>query len=396
MNRNLAVLFFAQMISVCASMVMVTIGGIVGTRLAPDAALATLPISLMVVGTAIATIPAALLMRRIGRRAGSALAALVGASGILLAALAIESGSFMLFCAGIAVFGLNLAFTQQYRFAAAESVRSDQVGGAISLVLLGSIGGALVGPLLVSHGRNWLNGSDYAGTLFALSALLVVAAALLTLLRNPVVATAATEHSDGRPLWTVVCQPHYLLALGGGVVAYGVMSFIMTATPVSMHVVDGHSMEHTAGVVRGHVIAMYAPSLVSGWLIGRLGSRIMMLTGSVVMLATVLIGLQGQAVMHYWFALVLLGIGWNFLYVGATTLLTRTYYPAERFRAQAINDFSVFGCSAAGSLLAGTVIHLLGWTMLLLVVIAPLLLMLLALIIVRAPPTPAPRAGVAR
>lgn len=388
-NRNLAVLFIAQLFAVCASMVMVTLGGIIGTRLATLASLATLPVSLMVVGTALGTIPAALLMRRIGRRHGFMAGALTGATGIGLASVGLINQSFATFCAGVGMFGLNLAFVQQYRFAAAESVTPDRVGGAVSLVLLGSIGGALIGPELVHAGRHWIADTEYAGTLLALAGLQLAAALLLILFRNQMpVATHPTERT-ARPLRQVVLQPVYLVAMAGGVVAYGVMSFIMTATPVSMHVIDGHSMNHTADVVRSHVVAMYAPSLVSGWLISRLGSRVLMGAGAVIMLATVLIGLQGHAVMHYWLALVMLGIGWNFLYVGGTTLLTRTYRASERFRAQAVNDFSIFGCSAAGSLLAGTVIHLLGWAILLLAVTIPLLLMLTALIWIRGQPSPA-------
>lgn len=382
-NRNLWVLFFCQLVSVASSMIMVTLAGILGGSLAPNPALATLPVSLMIVGTALATVPAALLMKKIGRRAGFSMAALAGAAGTAISGYALGQLSFLLFCLGLLILGVNLAFVQQYRFAAAESVSADRVGQAISLVLLGSIGGALLGPELVSASRHWIAGNEYAGTMYAMSASLVCAALLLQLLRNQRISDDDIVAGPARALAAVVRQPVYLVAVLGGVVAYGVMTFIMTATPVSMHVIDGHSMEHTAGVVRSHVVAMYAPSLVSGFLIARFGARRLMATGAVAMLATVVIGLQGHQVMHYWFALVALGVGWNFLYIGATTLLTRTYRPSERFRAQAVNDFSIFACSATGSLLAGTAIHLIGWFQLMLTVIAPLLLMLLALYLVR-------------
>lgn len=363
---------------------MVTLAGIIGGTLAATPALATLPLSLMVVGTALSTVPAAMLMRAIGRRLGFSLAALIGAVGVAVAGLALISRSFALLCAGLMLLGVNLAFTQQYRFAAAESVRPERVGRAIALVLLGSIGGAVLGPELVRLTRGFDAGAPYSGTMFALSALLVVAALLLLGIRNQPVTATAHDAGQGRRLRDIVTQPLFLVAMLGGVVAYGVMTFIMTATPVSMHVMDGHDMQQTADVVRSHVIAMYAPSLVSGFLIERLGVRRMMAFGAVAMLVTVVIGLQGHEVMHYWLALVALGVGWNFLYIGATTLLTRTYRASERFRAQAVNDFSIFAVSATGSLLAGTVIHLLGWYRLMFTVIAPLLIMLVALYWIRA------------
>lgn len=382
-NRNLWILFGCQLASVASSMTMVTIAGVVGTGLASSPALATLPISLMIVGTALATIPAAMLMKAIGRRLGFFLAALVGAAGMLAAGAALVQSSFALLCAGLMLLGVNLAFTQQYRFAAAESVAASRVGRAIALVLLGSIGGAYLGPEIVRATRHIDAAAPYAGTMYALAALLVIAALALLGLRNEPVTDERHGEDPARPLARVVLQPLYLVALGGGVVAYGVMTFIMTATPVSMHVIDGYDMEQTADIVRAHVIAMYAPSLVSGLLIERLGVRRMMALGALAMLITVVVGLQGHAILHYWLALVALGVGWNFLYIGATTLLTRTYRSAERFRAQAINDFGVFATSATGSLLAGTVIHLLGWFNLMLIVIAPLVLMLAALYGVR-------------
>jgi len=360
------------------------LGGIVGSKLAPTPALATLPVSLMVVGTALSTVPAAMLMKLIGRRLGFSLAALVGSAAALLAAYALNSASFLLFCVATLTLGTNLAFVQQYRFAAAESVPIHRVGRAISLVLLGSIGGALIGPELASRGRNLLDDGNYAGTLLTVAAMLFLASLLLLALTNQVAARDPEEEKQSaRPLRKILSQPLYLVAMMGGVIGYGVMTFIMTATPISMHVIDGHSVTQTASVIRSHVIAMYAPALVSGFLVEWLGTRRMMTIGACIMLATVLVGLQGHEVMHYWLALVLLGVGWNFLYIGGTTLLTRTYRTSERFKSQAVNDFSVFAMSASGSLLAGTVIHYLGWTNLIMIVITPLLLMLLALFWVR-------------
>lgn len=372
------------MIAVSSTLVTVILGGIVGSKLAATPALATLPVSLMIVGIALTAIPAAMLMKAIGRRLGFSLAALLGSAAALLAAIALVYDSFLLFCSATFLLGINLSFVQQYRFAAAESVKVSRIGHAISLVLLGSIGGALLGPELATRGRHWLDGGEYVGTMVAASVLLLAASLLLLFLRNITPASDLPQDPlPARRLSEIVRQPLYLVALLGGLVGYCVMNFIMTATPVSMHVIDGHSVAQTATVIRSHVIAMYGPSLISGFMIERLGTRRMMAIGACTMLATVLVGLQGHQVMHYWLALVLLGIGWNFLYIGGTTLLTRTYHSNERFKAQAINDFSIFTMSATGSLFAGTVIHYLGWTRLLLIVITPLLLMLVALYWVR-------------
>jgi MFS family permease len=178
-------------------------------------------------------------------------------------------------------------------------------------------------------------------------------------------------------------QPVFIVAVLGGIAGYGLMTLVMTATPLSMSVNNGYSLQVTAGVISAHVLAMYVPSLVSGFLIERLGVIRMMFAGAIALLATSIIGLQGHAVMHYWWALVLLGIGWNFLYVGATTMLTYTYSIAERYRAQGINEFLVFGSSATASLLAGTVMHYFGWFRLMLIPIPVLLLVCIALLMVR-------------
>jgi MFS family permease len=189
-----------------------------------------------------------------------------------------------------------------------------------------------------------------------------------------------------RSLREIVQQPVFLVAVAGGTVAYGVMTFIMTATPLSMHIVDGFSLEDTAQIIRSHVIGMYAPSLFSGFLIERLGLIRMMSLGAFSLVAACVVGLQGHALMHYWFALVLLGVGWNFLYVGGTTMLTLTYSMSERFKSQAVNEFSVFGTSAIGSLLAGTIVHLYGWYTLVLAPLPLLAMIVLGLSLVRRDP----------
>jgi hypothetical protein len=312
---------------------------------------------------------------------------LSAAVGVVIAAIALAKSSFVLFIVGSMFFGVNMAFTQQYRYAAAESVSARFIPRAISFVLLGSIGGAFLGPVIVSQGQHWSGDVPYAGTLLMLSGLYVVQALLFVFGLKPI-----GGHSEGhremsnRPLRTIVLQPVFLIAVLGGAVGYGLMTLVMTATPISMHLHEGHTLEQTAAVIRAHVLGMYVPSLFSGFLIERLGVSRLMFAGAVILLGTSIVGLQGQQYMHYWWALVLLGVGWNFLYVGGTTMLTYTYSMAERFRAQAVNEFLVFGLSATASLLAGTVIHYFDWQTLMLIPIPVLIAICAALVLVRKDP----------
>lgn len=381
--RNLSILIVCQLISATGAIVLVTLGGIIGSKLADNQALATLPVSIMVISVALTTVPATMLMRRTGRRRGFMLASLSAASATLLAALALRTDSFVLFAMAGAIFGINMAFTQQYRYAAAESVEPRYAGRAISFVLVGAIGGALVGPELVTRGQYLFEGVQYSGTLVGLAILYTVQSLLFLLLGPLRGEDKSSADAPARRVGEIVRQPVFIVAVLGGTVAYGVMTLIMTATPLSMHIKDGFSIEQTAQVIRSHVLGMYLPTLVSGYLMDRLGTVRMMSVGAVGLLAACIVALQGQSVMHYWYALVLLGIGWNFLYVGGTTMLTLTYTIGERFKAQAVNEFSVFGTSATASLLAGTVIFFFGWTTLVLIPLPLLLILSIGLFVIR-------------
>lgn len=365
---------------------MVILGGIIGAKLISNPSFATLPISIMVISVAATTIPATIIMRRIGRRRGFAMSSISAGIACVVAAYALYVSSFAYFVLAAGLFGINVAFSQQYRYAAAESVPPEYSPRAISLVLLGAIGGAIVGRQLVKYGQFAVPSVQYAGTLIWLAGLYVLQSALVSRLgslRGEELHTAAQQQ---RPLGEIVKHRVFIAAVLGGTVAYGVMTFIMTATPLSMHIKDGYSLEHTGQIIQSHVIAMYAPSLVSGYLIERLGIVRMMFAGSIALVVACLIGLQGQSMMHYWLTLVLLGIGWNFLYVGGTTMLTLTYSMAERFKAQAVNEFCVFGTSATGSLLAGAVMFKYGWYTLIVVPLPLLALITVSLFLVRRNP----------
>lgn len=384
--RNLLILVFCQLISASASIVMVMLGGIIGSTLTANKALATLPLSMMVVAIAATTIPATILMRKIGRRKGFALSSISAALAVLFAIYALAQASFWMFIVAMMMFGINMAFTQQYRYAAAESVAPKYVPRAVSFVLIGSIGGAFLGPELATRGQFWIASIPFAGTMIALCVLFCIQALLLLSMR------AAQDHDEDdelaapRPLAEIARQPLFIVAVLGGVVGFGLMTLVMTATPLSMNINDGYSLEQTAGVIRAHVLGMYVPSLFVGFLIEKVGVSRVMVVGAIGLLGTSIVGLQGHTFLHYWWALVLLGVGWNFLYVGGTTLLTYTYSTAEKFRAQATNEFLVFGMSAIASLLAGTVLHYFGWATLMLIPIPVLIVIFVALAVVRKDP----------
>ncbi len=380
--RNLVILGLGQALGVSGVSMLLFLGGIVGASLAPDPAFSTLPIGLMVIGLAATTVPAALLMKRIGRRLGFALAATVASAAAAVAALAVSRESFPLFCVAAAFVGANRAFVQQYRFAAAESVEPAQAGRAVSLVLIGGVVAGFLGPELGSRGRDWIAGAPFAGSLLVLSGLYLLVAAAMLLLREP---EAPRERAAGpaRPLGVIAGQPAFRVAVLAGVVSYGVMSFLMTAAPVSMHRIDLIGLEPTARVIQSHVVGMYLPSLFTGVLIGRWGPLPVAVAGVAALAGSAALGLSGQALGFYWTAMVLLGVGWNFLFVGGTTLLTGSYRPAERFKAQAANDFLVFGVQAVASLSAGAGLFHFGWKTLNLASLPFLVLMLTALLAYR-------------
>jgi predicted MFS family arabinose efflux permease len=298
-----------------------------------------------------------------------------------MAASATAAGNFAAFCTATFVLGAAGACVAQYRFAAAESVDARHTGRAISLVLVGGIIAGALGPEIGRRGRYWF-GAEFSGGFVVVALVQLVALALLTGLRIP--APAALERAPERvPARVFFARPTFVLAVVAAGVASATMSFLMTATPISMHVHDAHSVDDAAFVIQSHVIAMFAPSLVTGWLVDRLGLLRMMTAGAIVLGAAIGVTSSSHSVAAYWTGLVLLGLGWNLLFIGATVLLTRSHSPAERFRAQGLNDLTVFGSQALASLAAGAVLHRFGWTVMN-IAAAPFLLAVLALIYTRS------------
>lgn len=361
-SRNVLVLALLQAIGMCGGSIVVLLTGIIGEGIAPAPQLATLPNSLGVVSTALFSIPAALLMRRIGRKAGFMLSLLVALAGAALAALAVSRGDFVLLCAAVFLMGQHSAFVLQYRFAATESVPAALSGRAVSLVLVGGILAGILGPEIAKRAQDALP-VLYAGSFAALAGLYVLGLLLVLLYRN----TSAHANEDAadaqqpeRPLGEIARQPSYQVAVLAGVASYGLMVFIMTATPVHMHG-HGFSLDDTAFVIQSHIIAMYLPSLFSGFLIEKFGTLRIMLAGVLLMLFCNVTGLFSVELPGYWTALVLLGLGWNLLFVGGTVLFTSTYRPSERFKTQASNDFTIFAVQALSSFSAGSLLHGAGW-----------------------------------
>ena len=362
---------------------MVLIGGIIGVELAPSPALATLPVALSILGVASSTLPTGKLLARYGRHrvfVGNAILAIGAAS---LAAVSLSFGSFVVFCVSAVMIGWSAAAGHQYRFAALEAVPAALAPKATSVLLLGGLLGAFIGPEIAVRGR-WLLSTEYAGSYVLLALSYVSGLFLISFHRDGVVKIAEHE-GRGRPLRAIFRTPVALLAVTAAAVAYGMMSLIMTATPISMHQHAGHSLEATKLVIQSHIAAMYLPSIVFGALSARLGLKGMLWAGTGVYAACLVLAFLDTQLFNYWTALAMLGIGWNFLFLSGTNLLPLGYHPEERFRAQAGNDFLVFGVQAAVTLSSGWLLVTWHWEGLLWTCV-PLLLVFTVLLLRVNPP----------
>lgn len=363
--RNVWILTIAQALILSVSSMVVFVGGLVGTKLAPLENLATLPVASIVVGTAVTIPPVTLLMNTIGRRKSFFVMGIYSILIALLAGYSVSISSFYLFCVSTFLLGATYSTVMQFRFAAMESVSEDLIPKAASMVLVGGIAAAFLGPEIAVIGKDILN-VEFAGSFILLAGLFALGILILTGFKNPITQDESNDNPQ-RPLREIFKQRVFWVAILSATIGYAVMSFIMTATPVSMHVMDGHSLGHTKWVIQSHIVAMFLPSLVTAWIIKKIGLSRMMTTGLVAYLVCIVIAFAGTEVSNYWVSLVLLGIGWNFLFIGATTLLPQCYQPSERFKVQAVNDFVIFGTQAVASLSAGWFIFAMGWKILLLI-----------------------------
>ena len=357
-KRNVGLLAGCQALLLCNGVTLIAVNGLAGAKLAPTPTLATLTVTGYVIGTALMTLPASWFMKHYGRRAGFIVGALLGILGGLTCALAVSIGSFWLLCLGTLCAGTYNAFGLQYRFAAADMAPADWKPKAISWTLAGGILGGFIGPWAGKITRDiWA--VEFAATYASLSVFAVVALLIASRLRVPEMADAGQQGS-GRPLPEIARQPAFIVAVLAAALGYGTMNLLMAATPLAMDIC-GLPFGDAAFVLQWHVLGMYGPSFFTGSLIKRFGVLSILMAGVVLMFACIALALSGVTLMHFWWALFLLGVGWNFLYIGGTTLLTETYKPAERAKVQGGNDFLVFGVQAVSSLSAGALVLGGGW-----------------------------------
>ena len=358
-RRNALILALAQGCVGFGVSTVVIFGGYVGQTLSPDKTLATLPITAMMTGVLFGTLPMAMIMQRFGRRTGFQLGALLGILGALTSVYAIELGSFWLFCLGTHLIGYYQSSANYYRFAAADMASPAFRPTAISWALAGGLLSALLTPEILTRTRAlWLPFAASFGAT-AIAALLGLLA--VSMVRIPTPSRRAANAPSGRPLREIVSQPRFIAALAAGIVAYGMMNLVMTATPLAM---AGHSYtpDDASYAIRWHVLAMFAPSFFTGALIARFGRVPMALAGLVLLAACGVIALSGVMLMHFTLAMVALGLGWNFAYISATTMVTDCHTPEERAKTQAFNDLCVFGFVAFTSYLAGRLLNTVGWS----------------------------------
>jgi MFS family permease len=376
--NNVWVLSISSALAGSLITLMLLAGSLAGTNLAPTSEWATAPIALMIAGTAMAVIPVTHCMRRLGRKSALLVFMLASAFICALAILALQLHSFSLFCITTFILGFCNAALLQTRFAAMESVAVEHGTTAASMVLAGGIIAAFVGPELAVIGRQ-LTDIDYQGS-FALAALCILFAALLLSLYRPAAININTNPRTETSALTLLSNPSLCLAVASGAIAYIVMSFVMTGTPISMHHFHGHSLVDTKWVLQSHIAAMFVPSFIAPILFKHLNIRGMMLAGLVCYCGTIIIGFTDTSVGSFWLQLVLLGIGWNFLFVAGTALLPLTHSDKDRFKAQAINDSMVFTLQAVAALSAGWAINLLSWQQMLTGCLIPIIMMLALLL----------------
>jgi MFS family permease len=374
-RRNVALLAICHGLAGIGNTTMVVESALVGHMLATNKLMATLPLGLMHLAVMLTAFPASHFMQRFGRRAGFSIGAATGLAGTALCVYAIVQGSFWLFCAGAFVNGIYNGFATFYRFAAADGAPPAIRGRAISYVLAGGVLAALIGPEMAKRTTEMLPPYLFAGSFAALSCTAALAFGLIQFLRIPA-PTRDTPREPSRPLAEIAAQPVFVVAVGSAMIAYGAMNFVMTVTPLAM-ATCGFGHGDSATVIQWHALAMFVPSFFTGDLIRRFGVDRIMAAGAASMLACVALNLSGLAFTNFLSGLILLGLGWNFLFVGGTTLVTETYRPAERGKVQALNDLLVFGTVAMTAMSSGAVHGLAGWTWINLAC-APFLLLSLA------------------
>jgi MFS family permease len=357
-RRNARTLAVAQALGGANPAIVVSLGGIVGHQLAQNKALVTLPVSLLNLGIAVGVIPAAILMRKAGRRFGYMVGGFIGVCAGALAATGIRLESFALFCIATFMAGWYGSFVQSYRFAAADTATDAFKARAISWVMIGGLVAAVLGPQSITLTRDMTPTAPFAASFLAQAFFALIAIGVVATLRAP--PPVAPGPYRGRPLGEIMRQRRFIVSAVAALVSYALMTFVMTAAPLAM-LGCNHSIVDATGGISLHILAMFGPSFITGSLIDRFGKTAVTVSGLLLTACAALVGLSGLTVAHFWVALVLLGIGWNLGFIGATAMLTDCYRPDERIKVQAANDFLVFGSTATASFLSGSILTGSGW-----------------------------------
>ena len=377
MNKNLILLTLSQIFSFTAAPVTVFLSGIIGSQISPIKSLSTLPMSISVVGIAIGAFIATKVMSKLGRKAGFILASILNTTISILAAYSIFNQNFYLFCFANFFLGIGMAFTHQYRFAAAESVGIDMAPKAISIILFGGIISAFLGPSLANYTKDLVSENLYVGSYLSLAVLTFIPTILFLFYESKTIIEENINYT-GRSYLELIAQPKFIQAVAASAFGYAIMTFLMTATPISMHVMENMSLNETGIVIQFHVAAMFLPSLITGHLIKKIGHSNVIYTGIFFYSITLLISIFDQNFFNYMFALIFLGLGWNFLFISGTSLLVLTYKENEKYKMQGLNDFIVYSVHALGSLSAGVFIALTSWKIMNLICIPFIILIILA------------------
>ena len=381
-NKNLIILLLAQVFSFTAAPITVFLSGIIGSTMISNKSLGTLPTALMIIGTALGSILASYIMSIKGRKFGFMLGTLITSFSALVAAYSIYESIFYTFCLGNFFIGIGSAFMAQYRFAAAESVKEKYIPTAISMILFASMAGALIGPNIATATKNVIPSVVYTGSYIFLSILTFIPFFFFLLYSNErIKKSSKSNYYKGRSYLELFLQPRFIQAVVASGLAYCTMSFLMTATPISMHIHNQIDLGKTGFVIMLHILAMFLPSLFTGNLIKKFGNNKIMYAGVIIFLFSIFFNFISQNFANYLVGLILLGLGWNFLFISGTNLLITSYKPEEKFRAQGLNDFVVFSTQALGALSAGYLLSIFGWKLINLMCI-PLILIIVIVIFI--------------
>nr|WP_133149098.1 MFS transporter [Vibrio lentus]MCC4836204.1 MFS transporter [Vibrio lentus] len=359
MNRNVWLLSLCQALLMTGNILLISVIGLIGKQIAPSVSMITLPVALQFLGLMAATIPASLISGKLGRKRGFSIGNVVGITGASLATYALSQQHFYLFCFATFLLGIGIGFGTLYRFAAIEVCDENARHRAISISMAGGVLAAVLGPNLAIMSQQWSADGLYIGAFASLIGLNILALALLQTIQFPKV-SFNSQAPKADPLSVIVKAPNFIGAVFAAMVAYAVMNILMTATPLAM-IGCGFDFTKAAGVIEWHVLGMFVPAFFTGSLIEKFGSRMMILAGGVLFVVSIAINIHGVSIWHFRAALVVLGVGWNFMFIAATGLFSQSYQAQNKAKAQAFNEFVVFGCVTVTALLSGWLESTVGW-----------------------------------